>query len=529
MNSHEKLGLMKTLAMLLNGLELIGPARGPGVRISGVCYDSRLAQKDSLFVCVPGTRTDGRHFVRDAMARGAVAIIAQTEMDLGPETGFARVPNSRAALAAIAANFFDRPASKLKLIGITGTNGKTTTSLLLESILRRAGLNPGVLGTLAYRWAGHEIPAPMTTPESLDLQGLFYRMVKDQVSHVVMEVSSHALALERIAGCEFTTGVFTNLSQDHLDFHATMEDYFAAKKRLFLNYLTSRSSAAVINVDDEYGARLIENGACRAERLIGYSAGPGAPDHHAQTVFAQNPVFSPFGITATVHAPGGPLAIESALMGKLNLYNILAAISAAVSLDIAPGAIEEGIRNLSRVDGRLERVEIPERCGFQVVVDYAHTPDGLQKALACIREMTQKRLIAVFGCGGDRDRKKRPIMGEVAARLADIVILTSDNPRSEPPEDILDQIEEGVKRSSIPFLAPPELALASKGCIRKSDRREAIELAVSIASPGDMIFIGGKGHETYQIIGETRHSFDDRLVVEDCLKEWNAPSPVRSI
>ncbi len=511
---------MKTLEKLIEGLEIIGPARGLDVAVSGVCYDSRLVAKGSLFVCVPGTRTDGHAYIHDAVARGAAAIVAQTEMDCGLQTGFVRVRDSRTALASIAANFFDRPASKLQLIGITGTNGKTTTSLLIESILRCSGFNPGVLGTLAYRWADKQISAPMTTPESLDLQALFYRMVQDGVSHVVMEVSSHALALGRIAGCEFKTGVFTNLSQDHLDFHSNMEDYFAAKKLLFSSYLRPRISAAVLNVDDQYGSRIIENGACRAARVIGYSAGPAANSHRAngaEAVFAENASFSPLGITAKVHTVQGPIRVDSRLLGKLNLYNILAAISAAVSLEIAPGAIEEGIRELSRVDGRLERVPIPSRYGFEVVVDYAHTPDAMEKALACLREMTGKRLIAVFGCGGDRDRKKRPIMGRVAAEQADVVIITSDNPRSESPDDILDQIEEGVKRSGSPLLAPGEMISALRGYIREADRQKAIELALAAGRPGDMIFIGGKGHETYQIIGTSRHSFDDRLVVRDYL------------
>ena len=358
----------------------------------------------------------------------------------------------------------------------------------------------------------------MTTPESLDLQALFYRMVQDGVSHVVMEVSSHALALGRIAGCEFKTGVFTNLSQDHLDFHSTMEDYFAAKKLLFSSYLNPRVSAAVINIDDEYGGRLVENGACRAARVLGYSGGSIAGAHRAksvQSLFAENTRFSPLGITATVHTPKGPIRVDSPLLGKLNLYNILAAICTAVAMDIAPEAIESGISGLSRVDGRLERVPIPNGCGFQVVVDYAHTPDAMEKALACLREMTEKRLIAVFGCGGDRDRKKRPIMGRVAAEQADLVIITSDNPRSEPPEDILDEIEAGVKSSGIPCLSPAEMVSAQKGFIRQVDRRGAIELALALGRPGDMIFIGGKGHETYQIIGASRHSFDDRLVVRD--------------
>ncbi|MDR3555575.1 MAG: UDP-N-acetylmuramoyl-L-alanyl-D-glutamate--2,6-diaminopimelate ligase [Syntrophobacteraceae bacterium] len=515
---NEKLGMMKTLEKLIEGLEVIGSVNGPDVQVSSVCYDSRRVEKGSLFVCVSGARADGHDFIHDALARGAVAIVARAEMPRGLRTGFVRVHDSRAALASIAANFYDRPASKLQLVGITGTNGKTTTSLLIESILRCAGANPGLLGTIAYRWADKQIAAPMTTPESLDLQALFYRMVQDGVSHVVMEVSSHALALGRIAGCQFKTGVFTNLSQDHLDFHATMEDYFAAKKLLFSSYLSPEVSAAVINMDDEYGGRIMANGACRAARLIPYSLQPGVRASMpigAEAVFAENVRFSPRGITAKVHTPQGPIEVDSRLLGKLNLYNILAAICAAVSLKIAPDAIQEGISKLWRVDGRLEPVALPDRCGYHVVVDYAHTPDAMEKALSCIREMTPKRLIAVFGCGGDRDRKKRPMMGAVAARQADVVIITSDNPRSEPPEDILDQIEAGVKRAGLPLLTPSGLASASKGYLRRTDRRKAIELALEIARPGDMIFIGGKGHETYQIIGASRHPFDDRLVVRD--------------
>ncbi len=509
---------MKTLEKLIEGLDVIGPVEGADREISGVCYDSRRAGKGSLFVCVPGTRTDGHEFIRDAVERGAVAVVAREEKPSSLDTGFVRVRDSRAALAAIAANFFDRPASKLQLIGITGTNGKTTTSLLIESILRSAGASPGVLGTIAYRWAGEEIAAPMTTPESLDLQALFSRMVTDGVSHVVMEVSSHALALGRIAGCEFKTGVFTNLSQDHLDFHSDMEDYFAAKKLLFSSHLSPSISSAVVNLDDQYGGRIIENGSCRAARVLGYSEKPASQATFrkgVQAVFAEEVRFSSSGIIARVRTPEGTVQIDSRLLGKLNLQNILAAIGAGISLGIEPGDIEEGIRRLSRVDGRLEPVCLPEGCGFQVVVDYAHTPDAMQKALSCLREMTEKKLIAVFGCGGDRDRQKRPIMGKVAGEQADLVIITSDNPRSEPPEAILDQIEEGVKRAGIALLSPSTMAGALKGYTRQIDRRKAIELALALAGPGDMVFIGGKGHETYQIIGSTRHSFDDRQVVRE--------------
>ena len=288
---------MKTLKQLIEGLEIIGAGSGLDIPVSGVCYDSRHAEKGSLFVCIPGEHADGHDFIDDAVSRGAVAIVAQTEIPAGLQTGFVRVRDSRAALAAISANFYDHPASRLDLIGITGTNGKTTTSLLIESILRSHGSSPGVLGTLAYRWAGKQIPAPMTTPESLDLQRLFYRMLQDGVSHVVMEVSSHALALGRIAGCEFRTGVFTNLSQDHLDFHSTMEEYFAAKKLLFSSYLDPHLSVAVVNEDDDYGRRIIENGT-RAAKIIRYSGriSPGPRlEKAANGVFVEEVRFSSRG------------------------------------------------------------------------------------------------------------------------------------------------------------------------------------------------------------------------------------------
>jgi UDP-N-acetylmuramoyl-L-alanyl-D-glutamate--2,6-diaminopimelate ligase len=359
----------------------------------------------------------------------------------------------------------------------------------------------------------------LTTPESLDLQRLFYSMLNDGVSHVVMEVSSHALALGRIAGCVFQTGVFTNLSQDHLDFHSTMEEYFATKKLLFSSYLDPELSTAVVNGDDDYGRRIIANGT-RAAKVIGYSGkvplGPGL-GKGADGVWVETARFSPKGISAEVYTPRGRIRVDSPLMGRLNLYNILAAVSTAVSLDIAPEAIEEGIRTLSCVDGRLERVAIPDRYGFQVIVDYAHTPDAMENALACLREMTENRLIAVFGCGGDRDRGKRPIMGSVAAELADLVIITSDNPRSEPPDVILNEIEAGVIQTGVTASGPSGES-TGKGYIREIDRRKAIELALKLGRPGDMIFIGGKGHETYQIVGSIRYPFDDRLVVKQYLE-----------
>jgi UDP-N-acetylmuramoyl-L-alanyl-D-glutamate--2,6-diaminopimelate ligase len=510
---------MKTLGQILEGLEILSARGDMDTPVTGIYNDSRQAVPGSLFVCVPGSRLDGHAFIGDAVARGAVAIVAESErVDHGP-TAFIRVRDSRRALASMSANYYDHPASKLALIGITGTNGKTTTSLLIESILRCAGHNPGVLGTLAYRWAGKEIPAPMTTPESVQLQKIFYEMLRDGVTHVVMEVSSHALALGRVEGCAFRTGVFTNLSQDHLDFHETMEEYFSAKKLLFCNYLDPRSSMAVINADDAYGRRMLENGAC-GTKALGYSAEvpPGVPSSTGDGSLACNArdvEFTAGGISALVDTPRGTIKVESPLVGRLNLYNVLAAVSTAVALDIPGEAIATGIRALTHVDGRLQRVEVPHRCGFQVIVDYAHTPDAMDKALACLREMTSNKLIVVFGCGGDRDRGKRPLMGRIAAERADFTIITSDNPRTEVPEEIVNEIEAGMKEAGICRFAGFKVIPDEKCYTREVDRHKAIELALSLARPGDVIFIGGKGHETYQIIGTTKYPFDDRLVVKD--------------
>lgn len=510
---------MKTLGQLINGLEVIGTGGELGTAISGICYDSRKVRAGSLFVCLQGSRLDGHAFIGDALAAGAVAVMGESIAPEGLPVPFVRVPNSRAALAAISSVFHDNPASKLDLIGITGTNGKTTTSLLIESILRHAGFEPGVLGTLSYRWAGKQIAAPMTTPESLDLQGIFGEMVSDGVSHAVMEVSSHALALGRVAGLTFRAGVFTNLSQDHLDFHRNMEEYFAAKKLLFSKYLDPQSSAAVINADDEHGKRLIENGACGAN-LMGYSAKtpPARPLEKAR-VRIEDARLGAGGIRARLMTPAGRMEIESPLVGRLNLYNVLAAVSAALAIDIPPDAVVAGVRAVSEVDGRLQRVGVPDALGYHVIVDYAHTPDAMEKALACLREMTHGRLIAVFGCGGDRDRGKRPLMGKIAVESSDLIILTSDNPRTEDPEAILDQVEAGVVDAGGRGIDPAQAPTGGKCYFRIADRRAAIETALSIARPGDCIFIGGKGHETYQIIGSTKYPFDDRLVVRDYLRK----------
>jgi len=507
---------MKTLRHLIDGLDVLETRGDMSTPITDVCYDSRRAGEGSLFVCMPGSRVDGHAFIGDALSRGAAAVVAGGEGPCDLPAACVRVRDTRAALASIAVRFYDNPSLRLKLIGITGTNGKTTTSLLIESILRHAGHEPGVLGTLAYRWGGKDIPARMTTPESLDLQRIFHEMLRDGVSHVVMEVSSHALSLGRVAGLSFQAGVFTNLSQDHLDFHRTMEDYFLAKKLLFTDFLDPGSSVAAINADDPYGTRLIGNGTCSA-KMLGYSVKAATELEISANigVCVEDARFSARGISAQITTPIGPLQIDSPLVGRLNLYNVLAAVSTALAMDIPPEAIAAGIRAVATVDGRLQRVPVPESFGCQVIVDYAHTPDAMEKALGCLREMTEGRLIAVFGCGGDRDRGKRPLMGGIAAACADLVVITSDNPRTEDPESILNQIEDGLKDAGILYFDPSDTPPAGKCYTRRAERREAIKLALSLARPGDLLFIGGKGHETYQIIGTTKYSFDDRIVVEN--------------
>lgn len=500
---------MKTLGDLLNNLEALEVRGDLGTLVEGVAYDSRRVVQGQVFVAVSGVRQDGTLYVADAIRRGACAVVGEKVPHEAALTPFVRVADSRKALALISANFYDHPAQHLQLIGITGTNGKTTTTLLLESILKQGGCAPAVLGTLFYRWGGRQRTASMTTPESLDLQKLFHEMRQDGVSHVVMEVSSHALALGRVDGCLFRIGLFTNLSQDHLDFHGTMESYFHAKSLLFREHLSpnGRIAVGVVNGDDPYGARLIQ---MMAGEVWSYSL--SNQDAH---VWVRNAELTSHGIRAQLQTPRGSLAIHSPLMGRLNLYNLLAAATAALALGIPRELISKGLEMVCCVDGRLQRVEIPSECGVEVVVDYAHTPDAMEKALSCLKEMTQGRLLVVFGCGGDRDKGKRPLMGQVAARWGDVVILTSDNPRSEIPEAIIADIEPGVRSEGFSFAEPGDLMSVRKGFTVVVDRKRAIELALLCAGPGDMIFIGGKGHETYQIVGGDVHPFDDRIVVRD--------------
>ncbi len=414
-------------------------------------------------------------------------------------------------MAAAAASFFDHPVRRLVFVGVTGTNGKTTTSLLVESILSHAGFHVGVIGTLGYRWGGVKEKADMTTPDAADLQHIFFRMVRDGVSHVVMEVSSHALELCRVDGVSYDVGVFTNLSQDHLDFHGSMEAYFGAKRRLFSEHMKGNPPAPwtlVFNNDDPYGKRLVQE--FRSAACTYAIEDPLASVHPARWRLGSH------GIEAVLETPSGPVSVASPLMGRLNLYNILAAVGAVQSLGILRDAVERGINAVQTVDGRLQRLD--NDCGFEVIIDFAHTPDAMEKALECLRELTSGRLWVVFGCGGDRDRTKRPVMGAVAGRFGDVVVITSDNPRTEDPEAIVREIEPGVRSTGKIRFSFQDPVVPRNGYTVEVDRRKAIEAAIRWAEPGDLVFIGGKGHETYQIVGTEVRPFDDRQVARDALE-----------
>lgn len=507
----------KNLTTLLRGVDIL-EVHGPlAIPVKGLCYDSRRVTEGDLFVAIRGLHHDGTRFIGDAVRQGARTVVTEKMPDNGGAETVILVRDTRKALAVLAGNFFESPSRAMQLIGVTGTNGKTTTSLLLESVFKQAGHSVGVLGTLAYRWGETVVNASMTTPESLDLQEIFSRMRADHVSHVVMEVSSHALALDRVAGCAFRAGVFTNLSQDHLDFHADMESYFAAKALLFKRYQDAerQPAVAVINYDDPYGERLMRE---LTQEVWSYST-----TRAAARVRVNSATLNAAGIEAELATPQGVLRLRSPLIGRLNLYNLLAAATTGLALGVPPEAVAMGLAAVSHVDGRLQRMVVPPGRGYEVVVDYAHTPDAMEKSLDCLRAMTRGRLLVVFGCGGDRDRAKRPIMGRVAAELGDLLFLTSDNPRNEVPEAIIDDIEAGVRAAGLNRLPEGQKGQGDKGFLRVVDRRRAIELALSYGRPGDVIFIGGKGHETYQIVGDRVLAFDDRSVVQNYFADLTQP------
>ncbi|HXF76280.1 MAG TPA: UDP-N-acetylmuramoyl-L-alanyl-D-glutamate--2,6-diaminopimelate ligase [Methylomirabilota bacterium] len=484
--------------------------------ISGLAYDSRKVEAGKVFFAIPGEQADGHRFIAEAVRRGAAAVVFSRPGNWPAAPASVRVKDSRRAMGLWAAHFFGQPSRKLKLVGVTGTNGKTTLTYLIESVFRAAGLTPGVIGTINYRYPGHEMPSHHTTPESLDIEELLAEMAQAGVKSVAMEVSSHALVQERVRGLDFDIGVFTNLSRDHLDYHRDMDDYFSAKSRLFTDYLKASAKpgkAAVIFAEDPRGQELIAK--VREHGLTAWSYGIGAQwDVHPVGVSTDGA-----GARGTVRAREVEIEIESSLIGAANLQNILGAVAVGRALGLSADSIGRGIRDLKTVPGRLERVENP--LGISILVDYAHTPDALEKVLGAVRPLTGRRVIAVFGCGGDRDRGKRPVMGEIAARLSDVVILTSDNPRTENPLAIIEEIEAGVKKTGMKkfrvagFESQVDAIEAASGYCAEPDRRAAIGIAVRMARPGDLILIAGKGHEDYQILGATKIHFDDREVARE--------------
>lgn len=466
----------------------------PTAKVAGLAYDSRKVEGGFLFFAFPGANADGRAFADSAVANGALAVVSESPAPEGFSHPWIQVPHGRKALALACGNFYGHPDRSLNVAGITGTNGKTTTSYILDSILRRAGKTTALIGTIEYRLAGRPMPSVNTTPESLDLFRIFVDLQNLNGSHVVMETSSHALALGRVHGVHFETAVFTNLTRDHLDFHGSMEAYSAAKQKLFLPQDAPAPRYAVVNFDDPFGRSIKTNA---ETEVLSYGLEDGAMGR------AQRIVSGFEGLRFEIQFRGQSYPIRSPLVGQINVYNILAAWCAAYANGIGPQIIAEGIEQCAAVPGRFERVVQGQP--FLVVVDYAHTDDALRNTLATARSLTSKRIITVFGCGGDRDRSKRPLMGSAAAEGSDLVILTSDNPRSEDPVAIMTDALVGMRRHDTPYFADV-------------DRERAIRRAMEEAGPGDVVVIAGKGHETYQILRDKTISFDDREVAKAVLK-----------
>ncbi|MDA8106579.1 MAG: UDP-N-acetylmuramoyl-L-alanyl-D-glutamate--2,6-diaminopimelate ligase [Nitrospiraceae bacterium] len=483
---------------ILEGLEAFAVNGGTDAAITGISYDSRKAEDGHLFVAVRGEHADGHNFIGAAIARGAAAVVCEQVPEGGRYEGisFIRVADSRNALAAVANNFYGRPSEALCVIGVTGTNGKTTTTYLIKSILETWGKKTGLVGTIRSMIGNEVSEAEHTTPEAPEFQGLLHKMRTSGCTHVVSEVSSHALAQKRVDGTVFRAGVFTNLTRDHLDFHQTMEEYFLAKERLFRELL---AGAAVINYDDAYGRRLLSD-------IAGLQApGKGVLTYGLETGadLTASDIHDSFkGLQFTIIADGIRHRVRSSFVGLPNVYNILSAAGATLALGVPWEVILRGIRNAGPVTGRFEKVDAGQK--FLAVVDYAHTEDALERLIYTARGLTEGRVITVFGCGGDRDRGKRPRMAAVATKLSDLVVITSDNPRSEDPGKIITEVEAGAVKKN--YLVEP-------------DRRQAIQRAILLADNGDVVLVAGKGHEDCQIIGGRSFHFSDREVLEEAIRQ----------
>jgi UDP-N-acetylmuramoyl-L-alanyl-D-glutamate--2,6-diaminopimelate ligase len=489
-----------TFQHLLDGAEILAQSGNPDV--TSVEYDSRRVKPGCLFVAMRGETSDGNRFIDRAIQSGAVAVVTESPAEEPREgVAWAVVPHGRRALARISANFYKRPAERIAITGITGTNGKSTTAFLVESILAAAGRKSALIGTIEYHVAGKILPAPHTTPEALELNRILHEALALGATDSVMEVSSHALAQERIYGVPFDVAVFTNLTRDHLDYHATMEQYFAAKRVLFEGCGTDAPRVAVTNLDDEYGTKLAEFSRKRSSAVLRYGWDRG--DFHAAHVD-----ITPRGTRFDLVTPRETIPLFSPLIGRVNVYNILAAAAACYARNCEASAIARGVEQLSHVPGRFQRVD----CGqpFTVVVDYAHTDDALRNLTALANEFVSRagakgRVLTLFGCGGDRDRAKRPLMGEAAGRGSNFVVLTSDNPRSEDPLAIINDALVGLQRTGTKYSVEP-------------DRRKAIALALAEARPGDIVLLAGKGHEKVQVTREGTLPFDDVEVASDALR-----------
>jgi len=482
------------ISKLWDFIEVLDVKGDPEAEVTGVSYDSREVKPGHLFVCVEGFNWDGHDFAEQALQNGARVLMVQREIPVtGPGVTVIRVKDSRKAMAAVGHVFYDFPSQKLKVIGVTGTNGKTTTTYLIKSVLESAGHSVGLMGTIAIRIGDKEIPALRTTPESLDLHRLFAEMVEDGIEYAVMEVSSHSLDLDRVGYVDFDYGIFTNLTRDHLDFHGNMKNYLDAKIKLF----KSTDKFNIINADDPSSDTILERIKNSPTPAVTYGIKTRA-DFSARDI-----QLDPTGVKYNLAWKGKNIPIEVRIPGIISVYNSLAAAAALLCEGISPEHVQRGLKEVEGVRGRSETIDTGK--GFSVIIDYAHTPDGLENILSTIRGYAKGRIITLFGCGGNRDREKRPMMGEIAGRLSDFVIITSDNPRKEEPHQIIDEILPGVEKTGCSYI-----------CI--VDRREAIEYALEMAGKDDIVVLAGKGHETYQELEDYKIEFDERKIVAEILE-----------
>lgn len=484
------------LSKLLEGVKIEDIINNRDIEVSNIEHDSRKVKEDTLFICIIGEKEDGHDYIEQALENGATALVVNSEYEIeidNEDIVVIRVKDNQKAMAQIACNFFDNPSRKFKLIGVTGTKGKTTTTYMIKSILEKAGKKVGLVGTINNMIGNKKYPTKNTTPGAIELQALFYKMVQENVDVVVMEVSSHALALDRVYGCDFDIGIFTNLSQDHMDFHKNFDNYVAAKGILF-----TMCKQGFVNCDDIYSLRIEKMATCHIS-TFGLDNGP--------KIFAKDLIVTNSYVEFKLMVNNRPEKIRVGIPGRFTVYNALAAISAVSTLNVDFENIRQGLEEV-KVPGRSEMV--PNLHNKTIMIDYAHSPDSLENILKAVKSYTKGRVICVFGCGGDRDKAKRPMMGEVAGKIADFTVITSDNPRTEDPKQIVDQIEEGIKNT--------------KGLYKVIvNRTRAIEYALRMAGKYDIVVLAGKGHETYQILGEKKVHYDEREIVAQILKKLPIP------